>query len=111
MKKYGLIGRPLGHSFSQDFFTKKFQSEQLTDHQYDLYELPDIGQFPALLRDHPDLRGLNVTIPYKQSIIPHLTRLDPLAAAVGAVNTIAITNGERVGYNTDVFGFRSLVEP
>jgi shikimate dehydrogenase len=111
MTRYGLIGRPLGHSFSQDFFTRKFASEHLLDHRYDLYELPDIGQFPALLRDHPDLRGLNVTIPYKQSIIPHLTRLDPLAAAVGAVNTIAFTNGERVGHNTDVFGFRSLVEP
>ncbi len=111
MHRYGLIGRPLGHSFSKDFFTEKFKREDLADHRYDLFELPEITDFPSLLKDNPELRGLNVTIPYKQSIVPYLTALDPLAGSVGAVNMIDIREGKLTGYNTDVFGFRSLLEP
>jgi len=111
VQRYGLIGRALGHSFSREHFTRKFQREGLADHVYDLFELPSIADLPGLLATHPDLRGLNVTIPYKEAVIPYLTRLDPLAAAVGAVNTVRINGGELVGHNTDVHGFRSLLRP
>lgn len=111
MQRYGLIGRALSHSFSKEYFTEKFQREGLADCRYDLFELPTIGDLPALLADTADLRGFNVTIPYKESIIPYLNGLDPLAAAVGAVNTVAIHDGKLTGHNTDVYGFRSLVSP
>lgn len=111
MKRYGLIGRPLGHSFSRTYFQAKFEREGLDRHRYDLFELPDIGGLPRLLEDTPDFCGLNVTIPYKQSVLPFLQRVDPLAAAVGAVNTIAFTPGGLVGHNTDVHGFRTLLAP
>lgn len=111
MHRYGLIGHPLGHSFSKAYFTAKFEREGLRDHQYELYDLADISAFPALIEANRDLRGLNVTVPYKRSIVPYLTRVDALAAAVGAVNTVCIRDGELVGHNTDVFGFRQLVEP
>ncbi len=111
MQRYGLIGRALSHSFSQEHFSEKFRREGLADHRYDLFELPAIGDLPTLLADMPELRGFNVTIPYKESIIPYLTGLDPLAAAVGAVNTVAVRDGMLTGHNTDVHGFRKLVEP
>ncbi len=110
MQRYGLIGRKLGHSFSRKYFTELFRKAKLADHCYDLFELADIGEFPALLRDTPGLRGLNVTVPYKETVIPYLDHLDPLAAAVGAVNTIVVDQGRTTGYNTDVAGFRALVE-
>lgn len=111
MQRYGLIGRKLGHSFSKDHFTKVFAKAKLKDHQYDLFELASIEQFPELLRSMPALRGLNVTVPYKEAVIPYLDELDPLAAAVGAVNTIVIKDGRTIGYNTDVAGFRTLIKP
>ncbi len=111
MQRYGLIGRALSHSFSKEHFTEKFRREGLSDHRYDLFELPAIGDLSALLADTSDLRGFNVTIPYKESVIPYLNVLDPLAAAVGAVNTVAIRDGRLTGHNTDVQGFRSLVSP
>lgn len=110
MQRYGLIGRKLGHSFSKKYFTDLFRKEKLEDHRYDLFELEDIAEFPALLRDTPGLRGLNVTVPYKESVIPFLDELDPLAAAVGAVNTITVEHGRTVGHNTDVVGFRTLLD-
>jgi shikimate dehydrogenase len=111
VQRYGLIGRALSHSFSKEHFTHKFQREGLADHRYDLFELSEITEFPAFLERHHDLRGLNVTVPYKQSIIPYLSSLDPLAAAVGAVNTIDIRGGKLIGYNTDVHGFRHMIQP
>lgn len=111
MQRYGLIGRALSHSFSREHFTRKFEREGLTDHRYDLFELPSIGDLPALIADTQDLRGFNVTIPYKESIIPFLHALDPLAAAVGAVNTVRIEGGRLTGYNTDVNGFQASVDP
>ncbi len=112
MARYGLIGRSLGHSFSQRYFTEKFAREGRTGDRYDLFELPDIGAFPALLRDTPGLRGLNVTIPYKRAVMPLLTRLHPVAAAVGAVNTIVVhDDGTTTGHNTDVEGFRITLAP
>lgn len=111
MERYGLIGRKLGHSFSKEHFTRRFKQAGLKDHRYDHFELEAIEALPGLLREHPDLRGLNVTLPYKSAVIPFLDDLDPLAAAVGAVNTIAIKEGRCVGYNTDVSGFRTLLLP
>lgn len=111
MQRYGLIGRALSHSFSQDHFTTKFEREGLTDHRYDLFELPSITDLEGLLSEVPGLRGFNVTIPYKESIIPLLNGLDPLAAAVGAVNTVTIHEGRLIGYNTDVHGFRTILTP
>jgi shikimate dehydrogenase len=110
--RYGLIGRSLEHSFSQRYFTDKFQREGRTEDRYDAFELADIDAFPALLKETPGLVGLNVTIPYKQAVIPHLSGLDPVAAAVGAVNTIAIhADGRTTGHNTDVEGFRATLLP
>lgn len=111
MKRFGLIGKPLSHSFSQRWFTELFAREGLAKHRYDLMPLESVEDFPRLLRETPGLVGLNVTIPYKQSIIPYLDAMDPLAAAVGAVNTISIRNGKTTGYNTDVEGFRSSLIP
>lgn len=107
MKKYGLIGFPLTHSFSKSYFSEKFRKEGITDCQYDLYELPEIQSFPALLVKEPELVGLNVTIPYKQQVIPYLDRLDPACKEIGAVNCIKITPLELIGYNTDYFGFKT----
>ena len=106
MTRYGLIGFPLTHSFSQRYFTEKFVREGIADCQYDLFELPDITALPALLQV-PNLRGLNVTIPHKQAVLPYLDRLDQSAEKVGAVNVIRIgEDGSRVGFNSDYYGFQ-----
>jgi len=107
MKKYGLIGYPLTHSFSKKYFTEKFEREGKTSCQYDLYEIPDIQSFPAILAKEPSLIGLNVTIPYKEQVIPFLDRLNPACKAIGAVNCIKITPTELIGFNTDYFGFKT----
>lgn len=110
MPRYGLIGYPLTHSFSQRYFTGKFAREGITDSRYDLFELPNIADLPAVLQT-PDLRGLNVTIPHKQAVLPYLDRLDASAEKVGAVNVIRIeTDGSRTGYNSDYYGFRRSLE-
>ena len=105
MRKYGLIGFPLSHSFSQRYFTEKFQKENIGDCQYQAYSLPQIGDLSALLED-PLLCGLNVTIPYKEQVIPFLHVQDPVVAKIQACNCIAIRDGRLTGYNTDVVGFR-----
>ncbi len=110
MREFGLIGKTLKHSFSQKYFEEKFKREQITDASYSLFELSDINQITGFIRQHPQLVGFNVTIPYKQQIIPYLDELSEEAAAVNAVNTVVI---ERVGgqiltkgHNTDIIGFR-----
>lgn len=114
MQQYGLIGKPLGHSFSQRFFTEKFQREGL-DAAYSNYELQMIEELPALLREHPDLCGLNVTIPYKEAVIPYLNEVSAEAEKIGAVNTVRVSlrNGTTYleGFNTDLIGFRKSLEP
>ncbi len=107
MDRYGIIGYPLGHSFSRRYFTEKFEREGIADSRYDEFPLPDIQAFPDLLAAHPDLRGLNVTIPHKQSVMPYLNALDDTARAVGAVNTILIESGKCTGFNTDVVGLEA----
>lgn len=111
MTVLGLIGKPLTHSSSQRWFTELFARQGLPYHRYDLFPLDRIEDLPALLKETPGLAGLNVTIPYKTAVMDLLDAIDPLAAAVGAVNTIAIRNGSTTGYNTDVEGFRSTLLP
>lgn len=105
-KLYGLIGRTLKHSFSQNFFREKFKKEGIADSDYLLYELDNIIEFPALLEKQPDLRGLNVTIPYKLEVMRFIDHLDSRSKEIGAVNTIKISKGQTTGYNTDYLGFK-----
>jgi shikimate dehydrogenase len=111
---YGLIGYPLTHSLSAKFFQEKFLKEKLADRHYTNFALENLSDFPALLDNNPDLSGLNVTIPYKEKIIPYLDELDPQAREIGAVNTVRITrmNGKTwsKGFNTDADGFLSSVD-
>jgi len=102
----GLIGFPLDHSFSEAYFNEKFFRSGLTDMHYDAFPIPKIEQLPALLKKHPKLTGLNVTIPYKESVLPYLDTISDEAQSIGAVNTIKIEHGLLHGFNTDVFGFR-----
>lgn len=126
MKQFGLIGYPLSHSFSKKYFTEKLKKLGLTDHRYELFPLESIEDLPQLIADNPNLVGLNVTIPYKESVIPFLSVLDETAKVIGAVNTIAIIStpsplrvtpptleGEfkLIGYNTDVIGFSQSIKP
>jgi len=115
MPKFGLIGYPLGHSFSQKYFTAKFKSENIPDAEYLNFPISQIDQFPLLVQNNDDLIGLNATIPYKERVIPYLNELDDVAAKIGAVNTIKIVRnrGETklIGYNTDYFGFEQSLKP
>lgn len=114
MDKYGLIGYPLGHSFSMGFFNEKFSNEGL-DACYVNFELPDIGGFPEVLAANPELRGLNVTIPYKEKVMGFLDELSPEAEAIGAVNVVGIRRkGGKLrlkGYNSDTVGFTQSIAP
>jgi len=107
---YGLIGYPLSHSFSAIYFTEKFSREEI-EARYELFPLKDIDAYQQLLKNNPNLRGLNVTVPYKESIIHYLDNLDESAFKVGAVNTINIENGKTTGYNTDIIGFEKSLVP
>lgn len=109
MKRYGLIGFPLSHSFSKNYFVEKFSKSEITDSSYENFELNSIDEFEELIKHNPDIMGLSVTIPYKEKIIPFLTELSSDAKAIGAVNTIQINNSETgglIGHNTDVVGFK-----
>lgn len=114
MKKYGLIGFPLTHSFSKQYFTEKFESESI-DSTYDNFEIDNISKFPEIIKNNPELIGLNVTIPYKEQVIPFLDDLNESAKEIGAVNTVKIIrNGSGVylkGFNTDTFGFETSLKP
>jgi shikimate dehydrogenase len=108
---FGLIGYPLGHSFSQQYFTEKFHILGLHDHQFVTFPMADIARLRSLLTEHPNLRGFNVTIPHKVNVIPFLDKMDDQAASVGAVNCVAVQNGQLTGYNTDIYGFRMSIKP
>jgi shikimate dehydrogenase len=109
MTTYGLIGYPLGHSFSRKFFTEKFEKEGI-DAQYLNFEIPSIEEFPEIIKNHPELGGLNVTIPYKQQVMQYLDELSPEAKEIGAVNVVKV--GEKLkGYNSDVIGFVNSIKP
>jgi len=114
MKTFGLIGKKLTHSFSPEYFRKKFEELHI-DARYSLFELNKIADFQKLIHTNPDISGLNVTIPYKKEIIQYLTELDEVASQVGSVNTIQFIRNEQnlflKGYNTDVLGFeRTLLQ-
>lgn len=109
MTTYGLIGYPLGHSFSRKFFTEKFEKEGI-DAQYLNFEIPSIEEFPEIIKNHPELGGLNVTIPYKQQVMQYLDDISEEAKEIGAVNVVKV--GEKLkGYNSDVIGFVESIKP
>ena len=114
MDKYGLIGYPLGHSFSISYFNQKFQDENI-DAVYENYEIPSIDALPEVLSSNPELKGINVTIPYKEKVLPFLDSISPEARAIGAVNVIRVSHkGNKTilkGYNSDVIGFTKSIEP
>ena len=111
MKQFGLIGYPLSHSFSKGYFAEKFAKENIVDCKYDVFPLEKIEDFVELCNDKKNLIGLNVTIPYKEKIIPFLDELDETAANIGAVNTIKFSNGKKIGYNSDAYGFEMSLKP
>ena len=110
MRRFGLIGRPLGHSASAAYFAAKFAREGITDCAYELYELPEIGALARLLADVPELCGFNVTIPYKREVMPLLDELSHDARMIGAVNCVRRTpEGRLTGHNTDIIGLRAAL--
>ena len=116
MTTYGLIGYPLGHSFSRKFFTEKFEQEDI-DAQYLNFEIPSIEEFPNIIASHSELLGLNVTIPYKQQVMQYLDEISPEAKAIGAVNVVRCQRStvncqpKLTGYNSDVIGFVESIKP
>ncbi|MBS1598605.1 MAG: shikimate dehydrogenase [Bacteroidetes bacterium] len=110
MRKFGLIGYPLSHSFSQKYFSEKFRKENITDCVYENFSFPSIDVLPGLISSQPDLVGLNVTIPYKQQVIPFLDYSNDVVQRIAACNCIHIRNGKLFGYNTDVFGFEQSLK-
>lgn len=115
MIKLGLIGYPLGHSFSKNYYLSKFQSENIKHIDYDLYPLEDIQNFPEIFSNELNFKGLNVTIPHKVTVIPFLHELSEEASAIGAVNCITIKQNDNnfvlKGFNTDAFGFENSLKP
>lgn len=111
MRQFGLIGYPLDHSFSKKYFQEKFTKENINNCSYNLFPLKNINQFPLFIEENKNIVGLNVTMPYKESIILFLSELDDVAKQVGAVNTIKIVNKKLYGYNTDVYGFEESIKP
>lgn len=110
MNRFGLIGHPLGHSFSQAYFTKKFAYEKI-DACYENFDLEDLREIRQLLNKHLDLQGFNITLPYKEAIIPYLDDIDETAKEVGAVNTVKVLPaGNLKGYNTDVIGIETTLK-
>jgi shikimate dehydrogenase len=111
MSKLGLLGKNISYSFSRTHFTNKFENESLP-FTYENFDMETISEFPSVLKNNPDLVGLNVTIPYKEQIIPYLDSIDSLAKKIGAVNTITISeSGKSKGFNTDAYGFKKSIEP
>ncbi|MDD4109749.1 MAG: shikimate dehydrogenase, partial [Prolixibacteraceae bacterium] len=114
MDKFGLIGYPLTHSFSKRFFTEKFERENINS-IYENYEIPVISDFPGIIKNDPGLKGMNVTIPYKEQVLPYLDEMDDAAREVGAVNTVKIIrNNDKIilkGFYTDSRGFETALKP
>jgi len=111
MNKFGLIGKNINYSFSKGYFTKKFDTENL-DCIYENFDIRSISKFNDIIKKTKDLKGLNVTIPYKEAVIPYLDELNNKALKIGAVNTIKLTeDGTLIGYNTDYYGFKKSIQP
>lgn len=113
MKKvrFGLIGKNISYSFSRGYFTEKFSDLGLADHSYENFDLQTIREFKGVVENNRNIKGLNVTIPYKEAIIPYLDELDGQAKKIGAVNTVQFTDKGLKGFNTDVYGFRNTIFP
>lgn len=110
--KFGLLGRNISYSFSSGYFTEKFKKLNLKKHKYVNFDIPQIEDFPSILKDNDNLKGMNVTIPYKQEVIQFLSKLDETAKEIGAVNVIKFTKrGDLKGYNTDIYGFENSIKP
>jgi shikimate dehydrogenase len=109
--EFGLIGKSLKHSFSKGYFEKKFQEQGLNGYTYSNFEIPVIEDFKKIITEHPQLQGLNVTIPYKESIIPFLNELSDEAKEIGAVNCIRVEGNKLIGFNTDTYGFAQSIKP
>lgn len=111
-KKFGLLGKNISYSFSKKYFTDKFEKINFTHYSYTNFDIDSITEFPTLVANTKNLKGLNVTIPYKEAIIPYLTKMSKNAEIIGAVNVIKITkNGNLKGYNSDFYGFKKALEP
>jgi shikimate dehydrogenase len=114
MKRYGLLGYPLTHSFSKRYFTDKFEKENINS-SYQNFEIDTIEKFPEIIKSNPEVIGINVTIPYKEQVIPYLNELNDSAREIGAVNTIKVLNTENgiylKGFNTDTYGFEKSLKP
>jgi shikimate dehydrogenase len=111
MRTYGLIGYPLTHSFSQQYFTKKFIELGVNDAEYFTFSIPAINDLNEIIDTHPNLCGFNITIPYKKKVLSFLTYADETVTALGACNCVQIKNGQLFGYNTDVIGFEKSLKP
>ena len=112
IEKYGLIGKNISYSFSKLYFTDKFKQENLPNFSYENFDISDINQLQSIVAETLYLKGLNVTIPYKESVFPFLDKIDKKALAIGAVNTIKITKKQKLkGYNTDYYGFKKAIKP
>ncbi|KAB1154740.1 shikimate dehydrogenase family protein [Flavobacterium luteum] len=111
-KQFGLVGRNISYSFSKSYFTERFQKDNTQDCTYENFDIQEITDFPSILKNNPDLVGLNVTIPYKETVIPFLNELSETAAKIGAVNVIKITKERKlIGHNSDCYGFKKALEP
>ena len=110
MKNFGLLGKNISYSFSRTYFTEKFKKENI-DAEYRNFDLDNIKEFRDVIKETPNLQGLNVTIPYKQEIIPYLDELAPEAKEIGAVNTINVIGNKLIGHNTDYIGFSESLKP
>lgn len=109
---FGLLGKDISYSFSRGYFSEKFKQMNLDNHNYINFDLPKIEDFPSILEDNESVLGINVTIPYKEAVIPYLDKIDKTAKEIGAVNTIKITKrGNLKGYNSDVVGFEKSITP
>lgn len=112
IEKYGLIGKNISYSFSKQYFTQKFLEENLPNFAYENFDIPDINQLEFIVAETLYLKGLNVTIPYKEAVFPFLDKVNKKALAIGAVNTIKITKKNKLkGYNTDYYGFKKSIKP
>jgi len=111
MQEYGLIGKNISYSFSEGYFTNKFKELGIENCSYSTFDLSDISELKKLLDSKPNLKGFNITIPYKEDVISFLDEIDESAKSIKAVNTVKIVDGKLIGFNTDTFGFRTSIKP
>ena len=111
-KQFGLVGKNIDYSFSRDYFTQRFRNDNLPGFTYENFDIQNVTDFPAIIKNNRDLAGLNVTTPYKESVIPFLDKISQKVTQIGAVNVIRFTaNGKLKGYNSDYYGFKKSLEP